>query len=135
MTVLLRKLHHNFLGLIHGRGRRRGRLEGSKQRLRGYQHRDFVVGVRLDSIANEQRIDLDLSIPGDEVFIIVEKLAYSRPDLNSALIRVIIADDMHGGLCKLDNAFLLQFLYGLDDLCAAVLLAPYNCAIFLKNTH
>jgi hypothetical protein len=40
----------------------------------------------------------------------VEKDA--RPDLNASLL--VIADDVHGRLAKLDNTFLLEFLYGLD---------------------
>ena len=35
-----------------------------------------------------------------------------RPDLNASLL--VVTDDVHGRLAKLDDTFLLQFLNGLD---------------------
>ena len=40
----------------------------------------------------------------------------SRPDLDTALARVVVADYVHVRLGKLDYASLLQLLDGLDDL-------------------
>lgn len=40
----------------------------------------------------------------------------SRPDLDTALARVVVADYVHVRLCELDYASLLQPLDGLDDL-------------------
>jgi hypothetical protein len=39
----------------------------------------------------------------------------SRPDLDAAFVRVVIADDVHFLVGELDYAFFLQFLDGLND--------------------
>lgn len=40
-----------------------------------------------------------------------------RPDLDATFIGVIVADDVHFILCKLDDTFLLQLLDSLYNTC------------------
>ena len=64
---------------------------------------------------------MDLDLPGiarvtscpPEVRI----AGHSRPDLDSTLTRVVVANNVHMRFRELDDASFLQLLYGLYDLC------------------
>ena len=68
-----------------------------------------------NSVVGEQRVCADLS---GGVALVLQKRRVergndnARPDMNAPLL--LVADDTHGILAKLDDAFLLQLLHSLD---------------------
>ena len=63
---------------------------------------------------------MDFDLPGIARVIscrLQDAVGHSRPNLDSTLARVVVTDNVHMRLCKLDDASLLQLLYGLCNLC------------------
>jgi hypothetical protein len=92
--------------VLCGCGTQRGRQGLGRQ-----IERNLVVGVGENAIVGKECIYTDL--PSWSSRRKVFKLKKSvRPDLNASLL--VVTDDVHGRLAKLDDTFLLQFLNGLD---------------------